>query len=372
MLEKQEPHKVSLIFNYPRKEYFPDIDSVTYLKMPEEKNIFEVGNLDKDDFKPLDIFKGNSSEYVKLPELTELTLDPLQRNAQDEMGFQSFDVRLYKNRFATYIFVLFVQWPVKGQKTITQYTLFDVDVESETEEKRGQSSAFCKSVMDVALVDIVKCKFKNETRAVVGMLCIPIEIKWLEHQYHSNSYREWFDDPKPETKVRIKIQRQRTLKGDVPFSYCDSDENYAFAMQYAVKKPAEREKLVHVRTSGSGLSTGNLSLVLFPGAFLHRHHRNGQVSMSLLIWVAYKNVEGRLMTTETPITANVTITKGSEENKCYYQSEVSVNPTSVDLAERRAYVHLPLNDTDGKTGFFEEAYKDIPSIEVSCVLTRRD
>ena len=82
------------------------------------------------------------------------------------------------------------------------------------------------------------------------------------------------------------------------------------------------------------------------------------------------------MTKETPFTIELTIRSGPEADKWKmkpYHKEISVKPTSVDVVEGFNYGLLKISvprDNQEEIQFFEEAFKDERSIDVTYILTR--
>jgi hypothetical protein len=262
-----------------------------------------------------------------------------------------------------------VQWLAEGEKAITKRTLFNVDLEVNHNEKKG-SPPFCGYFTDVPLVDVVKSEFDGK-QVVVGMLCIPVEIRMDEFQYFSNRWGEWFKDLSRKTKAGVRVRRSQEVSDeDMPFDYINLNTDYVFALEYGVKKIAEKNKLVQVTTRDP--TSVDEALALFPETFLRRN----ELGVFLLIWVAHQDNERSPMTTETPFTIDLTIRKGPEEKKLLvkpYNNEISVKPAGVDVVEGFRYglliVSIPRKNKE-EIQFFEEAFKDQRSIDLKYVLTR--
>lgn len=88
-------------------------------------------------------------------------------------------------------------------------------------------------------------------KVVVGMLCIPVHIRMDEFQYHFDPWGGWFEDLNDKTKAGFYIQGTNEVSDkDIPFHGIDIDldKDYVFAMEYAVKKTVEKNKLIQVKT----------------------------------------------------------------------------------------------------------------------------
>uniref|UniRef100_A0A093VT45 Uncharacterized protein n=1 Tax=Talaromyces marneffei PM1 TaxID=1077442 RepID=A0A093VT45_TALMA len=338
--------------------------------MPEGKKRPAPQDPTTNGFDPLDIFKAQSSNYSRLPEHIKLIEDHLGCGTQADTGFQLYDIFVSKKVFATWVFVVIVQDLSKGSKAITEHTVFDVNLKASSKEK-NQWSTRSDSFTDVPLVDIVKCDIDGKP-VVVGLLCIPVEIRLDESLYSPNRKEEWFQDLSQDTKAGVRVQRRDEVRDeDMPFNHIsDLNTNYVFALEYGWKKAAEKTKLVQVTTRDP--TSTDEALALFPETFL----RQDKSCVFLLIRVAHRDNEKSPMTTDTPFTINLTIRKGPEEKKLLvkpYNNEISVKPTGVDATEGFIYglliVSIPQKNRE-EIQFFEEAFKDQCSIDVSYVLTR--
>lgn len=159
---------------------------------------------------------------------------------------------------------------------------------------------------------------------------------------------------------------------DMPFNYIDRDldMDYVFALEYNLKKTAEKNQLVQVQTLDP--RSTDKALALFPETFLRRTASG----VFLLLWMTHVNNERLPMTTETHFTINLTIRKGPEANKPFmkpYHNEILVTPMIVEVVEGFNYgllkVSVPRNNQE-EIQFFEEAFKDERSIDASYELTR--
>ncbi|KAI7973805.1 hypothetical protein EIK77_001004 [Talaromyces pinophilus] len=338
--------------------------------MSEGKKRPESQSLTTNDFKPFAIFKDQSSEYNRLPKHTRLIEDHFDNAAQPEMGFTFHEIFVSKTKSADWVFAVIVQWQAEDVKPITKRTSFSVDLEATHVKK--ESLQFCGHFTDVPLVDAVESNFDGK-QVIVGMLCIPAVVRMVEVQAMSSPWGKCFEDLRENIKVGFRLTRGKEVKdADMPFNYIDIDldKDYVFAMEYGLKKTCENNYLVQVKTLDP--YSPDKALALFPETFIH--HNTSEVF--LLIWVAHWNNERLPMTTETPFTINLRIRWGPEENKPQmkpYHKEISVKPTIIEVVEEFNYgllnVSLPVNSEE-EVRFFEEAFKDERSIDVTYEVTR--
>lgn len=82
-------------------------------------------------------------------------------------------------------------------------TSFSVDLEV-THEIKG-SPQFVGQFTDVPLVDVVKSEFDGK-QILVGMLCIPVQIRMVEIQYASSPWGMCFQDLSRKMKAGVRVQ----------------------------------------------------------------------------------------------------------------------------------------------------------------------
>lgn len=338
--------------------------------MSQGKKRLESQTPTTNESKPFTIFKDQSSEYKRLPQHTRLIEDHFDNAAQPEMGYTFHEIFVSKTNSADWVFAVIVQWQAEDVTPITKRTSFSVDLEA-THVKKG-SPQFCGHFIDVPLVDAVESNLDGK-KVIVGMLCIPAVVSMVEVQAMSSPWRKCFEDLSQIIKVGVRVTRGEEVEDkDMPFNYIYSDleKDYVFALEYALTKTCENNQIVQVKTLDPR-SPGK-ALALFPETFL-RHDASG---VFLLIWVAHLNNERLPMTTETPFTINLTIRRGPEANKPQmkpYNNEISVKPTLVEVVGKFNYGLLNVSvprDSEQDVRFFEKAFKDKRSIDVTYLLTR--
>lgn len=307
-------------------------------------------------FDPLSIFQEQSSAYQRLPSHTPLVQDHLDKAAQATKGFTFHDIFVSKNTFVDWIFAILVYRPTDRDKAITKRTSFSVDLIVDHQKRR--SSPFLGHFTDVPLVDVIESECDGK-RVIIGMLCIAVHIRMDEFQYTLHPQGRWFEDLNSNTKAGVRVDQMAEVRDeDMPFNYVDVDldKNYVFALDYNIKKTAEKNRLIQVKTLDPRSVDRNLAL--FPETFL----RQDESGVYLLIWVAHKNNQKLPITTQTPFTIELVIRKGPEAEKPLkknYNKEISVKPIAVDVVEGFNYglliVSVP-RENEWEVQFFQEAF----------------
>ncbi|EEA19224.1 hypothetical protein TMatcc_010221 [Talaromyces marneffei ATCC 18224] len=333
-----------------------------------------------DNFNPLEVLLEHSKIWKISTGYEPLGQCHPKNDLQTQAGFKCHEVFLFKNGFCCWIYAVIDQRASDATEadTLTENSLFNVNLTVKV--KNGDDWLKCtKPYKDVAVVDVVMCKVNNGTRAFVGVLCLLVEFKWYKVQYTNNNTRshKWFERPPEEIQAGLTIERTSEFNpNNMPFRYSDvgSDEGYIMASEYAFRKSAQANRFFRVNLVERSSPDLKKSLVLFSDLYI-RKGESGKIYIRLMIMNSdYKWP----MTTNTPLTMDLTIKKGTEKEKWkakpYHAEIIAFNPWAVHVVSGNSLaflgVSLPIRDAY-EAQFFEEAFEDMASVEVKYSLTRQ-
>jgi hypothetical protein len=305
--------------------------------------------VDNTNFDPLNVLKRYSTKFDRLPECIELIQDHFDRNDQAQEGYTSHNVFVSKTELGTFVFAVIDYRESNITKAITKNTLFTVeltiksrvDTKAETGRKiEWQKYELAGAFENVPLLDVVKCQFKDESLASVGILCIPIEPCW------DISYHNPFQKLDQEFKVGVAIR-----------SRCEPVEN----------KGLHRNTDGDRRTESQQTETKkDLSLPLRKWHF----HRTQNNENYLLMCIAHGDSNPYPLTSATPIKVKLilrSIARYSSRLVHPYRTSISIEPWYVK--KENGYVHgllaVPLRvSTEKEIQFFEAVSKSPESLRL--------